>query len=68
MAQKKIEHAAAKGQELTLDELAAFIQDAMRSGATGSETIHVRTTWGAKLRQVAVDIELPAGTPSMDKA
>jgi hypothetical protein len=57
MARKKIEHAAAPKQLLTLDEVAAWVQDAMRSGATGAEIVEVRASWGAKLQKIGVEIE-----------
>jgi hypothetical protein len=57
MALKKIEHAAAPKQLLTLDEVAASVQDAMRPGATGAEIVEVRASWGAKLQKIGVEIE-----------
>jgi hypothetical protein len=62
MAQKKIEHKAAKGQTLTLDELEAFIADARRSGAAGTELVSARVSFGGKIQQLSVDV--PAATPS----
>lgn len=60
MSLKKIEHKAPKGQVMTLDELAAFVQDAMRSGANGSEPVTVSVSWGSKLQRLGVEIEIPA--------
>ena len=60
MAMKKIEHAAAKGKLLTLDEVAAWVRDAMRSGATGSEVVNVKMTFGGKLQKISVDVDVTA--------
>lgn len=57
MALKKIEHAAARKQLLTLDEVAAWVQDAMRSGATGSETVAAGVSFGGKLQKISVEVE-----------
>jgi hypothetical protein len=57
MALKKIEHTAAPKQLLTLDEVAAWVQDAMRSGATGTEIVEVRASWGAKLQKIGVEVD-----------
>lgn len=69
MALKKIEHKAAKGQTLNLDELEAFIQDARRSGATGTEPVSARVTFGGKVNQLSVDVTVPTSTdaPRLDK-
>jgi hypothetical protein len=56
MATKKIEHKAGKGRTLTLDELAAFVQDAMRSGAAGDEPVSARVSFGGKIQQLSVDV------------
>lgn len=58
MAMRKIEHTAGKGQLLTLDEVAAWVQDAMRSGATGSETVGARVSFGAKLQKITVEVDV----------
>lgn len=60
MALKKIEHRAPKGEFLTLDELAAFVQEAMRSGASGSEVVQAVVSFGGKLQRLAVAV--PIGT------
>lgn len=57
MALKKIEHTAEKKQLLTLDEVAAWVQDAMRSGATGRETVAARVSFGGRLQKISVDVE-----------
>ncbi|MER6984461.1 hypothetical protein [Streptomyces carpinensis] len=63
MARKKIEHAAPKKQFMTLDELAVFVQDAMRSGAQGDEIVMATVSIGGKLQKLGVDVELrPAVT------
>jgi hypothetical protein len=48
MAKKKVEHTADKGAVLTLDEVAAWVQDAMRSGAAGSEPVRARVNLGGR--------------------
>jgi hypothetical protein len=55
---KKVEHKAPKKQLLTLDELAAFVQDAMRSGAHGGEVVAATVSFGGKLQRVAVDVDV----------
>lgn len=57
MAKKKVEHTADKGAVLTLDELATFVQDAMRSGAAGNEPVGARVSFGGKVQRVWVDVE-----------
>jgi hypothetical protein len=57
MAKKKVEHVADKGQHLTLDEVAAWVQDAMRSGADGSSPVEARVSFGGKLQKISVDVE-----------
>lgn len=56
MSTRKIEHKAPKKQTMTLDELAAFVQDAMRAGADGGEVPHAELTLGGKIKQLAVDV------------
>lgn len=58
MAIKPVEHGALKGRFLTLDEVAAWVQDAMRSGATGSEVVTGRVSFGGKLQKIRVDVEV----------
>jgi hypothetical protein len=60
MAMKKVEHAADKGQYLTLDEVAAFVQDAMRTGADGSTVVNATVSFGGKLQKISVDVETVA--------
>ncbi|MCW2904421.1 MAG: hypothetical protein JWO67_6686 [Streptosporangiaceae bacterium] len=60
MAKKKVEHAATRGQHLTLDEVAAFVQDAMRSGADGSAVVNATVSFGGKLQKLSVDVETVA--------
>jgi hypothetical protein len=68
MAIKKIEHKAAKGQKLTLDEVAAFVQDAMQSGASGSEIVGGDFSFGGKLQALSVDVDVPrTDTAPLDK-
>lgn len=60
MALKKIEHRAPKGEFLTLDELAAFVQEALRSGASGDEVVQAGVSFGGKLQRLAVEAPVPA--------
>ncbi|MEC4016084.1 hypothetical protein [Streptomyces sp. H27-D2] len=39
MATRRVELAAPKKQSLTLDEVAAFVEDARRAGASGDELV-----------------------------
>lgn len=57
MAMKKVEHAADKGHHLTLAEVAAFVQDAMRTGADGSTVVKAAVSFGGKLQKIGVDVE-----------
>lgn len=66
MAMKKIEHVAPKGQLLTVDEVAAWVQDAMRSGATGTEVVAARVSFGGKLQKIAVDVDVTAKPTSIE--
>lgn len=57
MAKKKVEHTADKGAVLTLDEIAAWVQDAMRSGADGGSPVRATVSFGGKLQKISVDVE-----------
>jgi hypothetical protein len=57
MAKKKVEHTADKGGPLTLDEVAAWVQDAMRSGAAGSEPVRARVNLGGTIKQIGVNVD-----------
>lgn len=50
---------------MTLDELAAFVQDALRSGAAGSEVPRVRINFGGSIKraEVSVDAKAPVDRP-----
>lgn len=56
---KSIEHEAS-GKFMTLDELAAFVQDAMRTGATGREIVNATVSFGQKLQKVKVSVDTTA--------
>jgi hypothetical protein len=56
-ARRRIEHAAPKRGFLTLDQVAAFAQDAMRSGATGSEVVAATVSIGGKLQKLSIEVE-----------
>lgn len=69
MALRTIEHKADKGKTLTLDELAAFVQEAMRSGAEGTEIVGVTASWGSKIQKIRVDVKVGVGDAvPLDKA
>lgn len=51
---RTIEHQAARGMDLTLDQLAAFVQEAMRAGVAGSMCVKARVSFGGYLRAVSV--------------
>ncbi|MFI2078480.1 hypothetical protein [Streptomyces triculaminicus] len=57
MATRKIELTAGKRESLTLDQLAAFIDDARRSGASGDEAVAATVTFGGKLRGVSIGVK-----------
>lgn len=65
-ARRKIEHAAPRKQTLTLDQLAAFVQDAMRSGASGDETVHATISFGGKLQKIAIEVEVSTDQATKD--
>lgn len=68
MTTKKIEHNVPRDRAFTLDEVAAFVQDAMRSGASGSEVVTVSASWRMKIQRLTLDVELPAQDPApLDK-
>lgn len=52
---QQIKHAA-NHKAMTLNELAAFVQHALRSGADGTETVKAAITFSGKLKDIAVDI------------
>lgn len=64
MATRTVEHKAPKKQTLTLDELAAFVQEAMRAGANGSEhpTVEVALNLSGKIKKISVDVEVGSKT------
>ncbi|WP_030992242.1 hypothetical protein [Streptomyces sp. NRRL S-1813] len=64
MATKKIEHQASKGHFLTLDELGAFVREALRNGADGGEVVHARVSFGSKLQRLAIDVPQAATAPA----
>ena len=55
---KQIKHTA-DSKTMTLDELGAFVQDAMRSGATGNEVVRATVSLGGKVKTVTVDVVVP---------
>ncbi|WP_042410940.1 hypothetical protein [Streptacidiphilus carbonis] len=57
MARKRVEYAADKGAFLTLNEIAAWVQDAMRSSASGDEVVQARASFSGRLQRIAVPVE-----------
>ncbi|MFJ9113006.1 hypothetical protein [Streptomyces sp. NPDC102283] len=55
---KTIKHTAAD-KTLTLNELGAFVQDALRSGADGTERVQANITFGGKLKDITVALTSP---------
>jgi hypothetical protein len=54
---KGIEQAADKGSFLSLDQLAEFVQEAMRAGAEGSEIVQARVSFGGKLQKITLTLD-----------
>jgi hypothetical protein len=60
---RKVSHKAPRKQFLTLDDLAAFLQEAKRSGAQGSEDIYfAHHFWNDGLRRVRVEVDVTPTT------
>lgn len=57
MAKRTIEIKADRGEFLTLDEVAAWVQDAMRAGADGSAVVVASVSFGQKLQKIGVTAE-----------
>lgn len=57
MVTRRIEHTNPEGKLLTLDQIAAFVQDAMRSGATGAETVDASISFGGCLKKIGVKVK-----------
>ncbi|MCP9205512.1 hypothetical protein [Streptomyces cucumeris] len=55
---QEIKHKA-NGKALTLNELAAFVQHALRSGADGTEAIKGAITFSGKIKDIAIGITAP---------
>ena len=66
MSTRKVEHKAGKRQTFTLDELGAFVQEAMRAGANGDEHPRVQIALNGKIQKVTVDVD--AATKTTDSA
>jgi tRNA(Ser,Leu) C12 N-acetylase TAN1 len=46
-----------RGNVFTLDEVAKFVQDALRAGAAGNETVYVVATMRGKISRLTVNVE-----------
>jgi hypothetical protein len=57
MAKRRLEIAADKGEFLTLDEVATWVQDAMRAGADGSTVVHATVSFGQKLQKISIETD-----------
>ena len=64
MSTRKVEHKADKRETFTLDELAAFVQEAMRAGANGDEHPSVQIALNGKIQKVWVDVDTAAKSES----
>lgn len=63
---KKIEHEAANKGGMTLDELSAFVSDALNNGAKGDEIASAAVTLRGLLRSVKVNVPAqPISTKSL---
>lgn len=63
MNTRKIEHRAS-GRAMTLGELAAFVQSAMRLDIPQDATIGGTLTWGSALRSVSVETSVEPDVPA----
>ena len=54
---KKIEHVPA-GKFMTLDEISQFVADAFAAGAKGSDVPKGRLSFGGKLQQLVVEVDV----------
>jgi hypothetical protein len=63
-ASHEIKYTASDKSGMTFDELAAFVSEARRAGATGSERLDIRTTFKGNLTSVAVAVTRPLGQPA----
>lgn len=64
MALRCVQHAAPRHRHLTLDDVADWVQDAMRSGADGSETVTAGVSFGRKLQRLTTDIHAADKEPT----
>lgn len=55
------------GKAITLDELAAFVQDALRAGASGSEIVKVSLNWGSSIKRIDLAIQTASNTADADR-
>lgn len=60
---KQIKHTAAD-KTMSLRELAAFVQDALGSGADGTEKVKARVAFSGKIKDISTDITTPQQTNS----
>lgn len=54
---KGLEIKADRGTFLTLDDVASFVQQAMRDGASGSTVLGARVSFGSKLQALTITID-----------
>ena len=57
----------ATDKTMTLNELAAFVQDAMRSGADGTEKVKATVAFSGRIKDVTVDVAHPRRLPSTSR-
>lgn len=57
---EKVLAVRSKGGQMTLDELASFVQQSMRDGASGREMPTVRVGFGGRIKRIDVHLEVEA--------
>ena len=65
MATTRTVTAKAEAGKMTLDEVAAFVQAAMRDGTGGDATVRARATVGGWLKELSVDVHSAATSATL---
>lgn len=50
--------AADRKHGMTLDELAAFVEEARQAGAAGSTVVRMVATWKSSIKELSMDVEV----------
>lgn len=53
--------AADRKHGMTLDELAAFAEEARQAGASGSTVVKMVATWRRSIQELSMDVEVDCG-------